>query len=178
MASKYINLSLRRLELDFCIFGGQQLVTMITLGLEELGICDIVLFLLLLIPINPHLSGLLLAIDDFIQITDLFIQLFPCYLKLPFKSLPLGVEALICSDLLNMALIQLIHVGSLSGHLFILEFQRLLETLGSLHFLTEFDFGLVPHLVRCVQFAHSIRQVLLGGAQLILHLRQFNLCAA
>ena len=64
---------------------------MVTLGLQELRIRDVVLFLLLLVPLNPHLSGLFLTSDDFIQITDLLVQLLPGHLKLPFKGLPFGI---------------------------------------------------------------------------------------
>lgn len=95
---------------------------MVTLGLKQLCICNIVLFLLLLVSVNPHFSGLLLTIDDLIEIANLLIQLLPGDLKLPFKSLPFGVKCFICSHLLYMTLIKLIHVCSLPLHLLILQF--------------------------------------------------------
>ena len=55
-----------------------------------------------------------------------------------------------------MALVELVHFSCLSDHLLILELERFLQSLGSLHLLAEFNLSLVPNLVGGVKLAHGV----------------------
>ena len=103
LSSQDLYLAFDGLELDFCVFGGQNLILVITLNLEKLSVGLGMISLLLLIPLNPHLPRFFLPIDDLIQTSDLFGHLF-------FRKFSSSLDSLLLNlDLLKLSL-QIYHL--------------------------------------------------------------------
>ena len=81
-----IHLTLGVFQFDFKTLCFKKLVFIFTLSFEELSTSGCMLFVLLLIPFNPHGSGVFLTIKDLGESLNLLIETLLGLLKLPFKT--------------------------------------------------------------------------------------------
>lgn len=89
-----VDLPRQSLRLYLGVLCRQHLISVFAFALHEEGACGLVLLLLLLVALNPHLSGLLLACQDLTEIANLLAELFLGELELPLDCLLLRIRLL------------------------------------------------------------------------------------
>lgn len=72
---QYLDLAIRRVELDFCVLQGQDLVFELTARVEEARISGSVTLLLVFVPLDPELTRLFLIGNDFVQTLNSVVEL-------------------------------------------------------------------------------------------------------
>ena len=95
-----------------------------------------VLSLLFLVPLYPHVSGLFLALNNVVQILNLFIQLFFAHLEVSLQALSLRLQGLVVSCFVRKLLLQFLVLSLLPRQLLCLEFKLVLTLLFGLHLLS------------------------------------------
>jgi len=154
-----INLPLNCLQLDLCVFGGEDLVLEVALHLQQLSIGLSVLLLLLFVPFDPHFPSFFLASDNLVQTGYLFIKLFLAQLCLSLDSLLLNLKSLGLSLEVDDLFVELFDfIGSLLKSFFF-NFNDILETSALFNFFSELYFCFVTGFVGQVQFLNRIFKI-------------------
>ena len=170
LSSENFYLPLTSLKLNFCIFCCKHLISMVTFNLKKLSICNHMVFLFFLIPLNPHFSGFLFTIDNLIEIGNLFIKLFLGELKLSLNSLLLCIECLIGPLEIHDSLVKFFNFLVFPHHGLLVELENLILAFAFLNLLNQLNLGLVADLVGQMQLLNGILEVLEGSVLLIFDL--------
>ena len=116
--------------------------------------------LLFLIPLYPHVSRFFFTLNNCIQICNLFIKLFFGKFKLTLNTLLLCIELLIIPLKLDASFIKFIKLCLFTKQSLIIHFQDLTSTFLFLDSLRQFNFSLMPYLVRYMKLLCDILQIL------------------
>ena len=177
LSSQDFDLSGYCLKLDLCIFGGKNLIFMLTLGFKQFSISFSMIILLILIPLNPHLTGFLFSCDDLIQGSNLFCSLFLAQLQLSFDALFLNVEGFLSSLQVNNALVQILNLSSLFTKRLLLDLDNLLQTLTLLNFFPQLYLSFMTNLVGQMELLSGVLKVFRARLVLFLNLSMIDLQA-
>jgi hypothetical protein len=120
LRSEDFDLSVGSAQLDFFIPDSEDLIFEVTFSLDEFTLGLGVFTLLLLVPLNPHVPGVLLSLNDLIQVAHLFIELLLSQLKLLFNALAFYHFTIQLSVFVYNLLVLLINFLKLTGHCFFL----------------------------------------------------------
>ena len=173
-----VYLSRQSLGLNIGILGSKHLIPILSLLIHELSTRNIMLFLFLFISLDPHLPGLLLALQNLIQISDLFLHLLFGLLKRPFDCLLLSFHCLCILLHLRHLLLQIIHFLLLLLQLLILLLNQRLLRPDLLLSLSRFYLEFVASLIRQMLALGRLLQILPELLKLFIDFLKFNLLAA
>jgi hypothetical protein len=106
-----LNLSLSCIVLNLSVFNGQSGVLKVRLRLQEFTVSLRVLFLLLFVTVDPHVTSLLLCVDLLAKLSDFLSHLFLAKLKLPLDTLLFDFQSFNSPLQVNDSLIHFLELG-------------------------------------------------------------------